>query len=75
MHNLTNILLKISALLIALGAILVVSWLDPSILHLSSLSDVAEFYVIYFFIVAVSTVPFGIVLGMFDRLLDELSGY
>lgn len=75
MHSLTNVLLKIGVVIVAFGSLWLVIWLDQNLLRPASLLDVAKFYGVYFAIVIIGTIPVGIFLALFDRLLDEIFGY
>jgi len=75
MHDLTNRLLVLGAVIIGIGALFLVSQFYQNPLHLVSTSDFTKFYSAYFIIVIVGAIPLGIFGGLFDYLLDEMFGY
>jgi hypothetical protein len=74
MRDFTNALLRIGAFVIAIGTVFVIWAFDPNLLKMSSLPDVGKYYGIYFSIVIACAIPLGIILGLFERTLDELFG-
>lgn len=73
MRNFTDKMLKIGAILIAIGSNVVIYWFNPELLRVNDLVDVGRYYAAYAPIILIGSVVMGIGLGIFERLLDELA--